>query len=203
MKFQSIKFILILFLVSVGIIPMEAGTERRSFQEEYADPDTGVRFPAVIGEYRKNEVVRNFNPLIGTVIRYADADGGCADIYIYTLDSSGKKISEENFQAHFREIRKAVEDLPKKSSHVSDVQTLGDEVFKRAPGVSGRRVFYRLNIAGGLCNSELTVFPFAGRIVKIRISSSSYYSSGEVNRFSRFLENISNLFNTAGKPEKK
>jgi len=35
-----------------------------------------VIVPAVIGEYRKNEVVRNFNPLIGTVIRYADADGG-------------------------------------------------------------------------------------------------------------------------------
>ena len=62
--------------------------ERRPFLEDYVDADTGVRLPPRIGNYRKNEVVKNFNPMIGTVIRYADPQGNCADVYIYSLDTS-------------------------------------------------------------------------------------------------------------------
>ena len=63
--------------------PAEQGgtlSERRPAQESYLDEETGVILPARIGAFRKTEVVRNFNPLIGTVIRYADSDGCSADI---------------------------------------------------------------------------------------------------------------------------
>ena len=202
MIFRSAISIFLLLTLSASAFSAAAKQEHHPFREEYADPDTGIRFPPEIGCYRKTEVVRNFNPLIGTVIRYADADGGCADIYIYSLDSSGKMISGENFLAHYRNLRKTIENLPKKTPHVSDVKTLGDVIFQKKPKVSGRQVFFRMNIGGTLHNSDLTVFPFADKIVKIRISSSSYYSTGETNRFAFFTENIAKLFNSAKKSKK-
>lgn len=201
MTFCPSRF-LVLTLTLLFSVMLEAEIRHRPFQEKYTDPDTGIRFPSEIGGYRKTEVVRNFNPFIGTVIRYADVDGGCADIYIYSLDSSGKAITGEQFMAHFRNLRKTIENLSKKSSHVTDVQTLGEENFRKPPHVFGRQVFFRMNIAGDLHNSDLAVFPFADKIVKIRISSSSYYSSGEKNRFSFFMESIAKLFNNAKKQKK-
>ena len=65
MRFQPSRLI-ILFLFSLACILQAVETERHSFREAYADPDTGISFPAEIGSYRKTEVVRNFNPLIGT-----------------------------------------------------------------------------------------------------------------------------------------
>ena len=43
--------------------------ERRPARESYVDGETGVTLPPRIGRFRKTEVVRNFNPLIGTVVR--------------------------------------------------------------------------------------------------------------------------------------
>jgi len=191
-------------LLLLGLLYPLAGsteTERRPFPEDYIDADTGVRFPPAIGVYRKNEVVRNFNPLIGTVVRYADMDGNCADVYIYALESGGGKITDAAVRSHFSEIRKAIENLPKKSTHVSDVQTLGEEPLRYPPHVFGRTASFRMNIAGDLRNSELAVFPFGNRIVKIRISSSPY-SSGENNRFSGFTDVIARLFNSVKKEAK-
>ena len=82
--------------------------ERRPAQESYLDEETGVTLPARIGAFRKTEVVRNFNPLIGTVIRYADTDGCSADIYIYSLTGSGRIISAESARVHFDSIRHAI-----------------------------------------------------------------------------------------------
>ena len=201
MRFQPSRMI-ILFLLSLACILQAAETERHSFREAYADPDTGVSFPAEIGCYRKTEVVRSFNPRIGTVIRYVDSDGGCADIYIYSLDSSKAKVSGESFRKHYDHLRKTIQNLSKKTSHVTDIKTLGEAIYQKPPLVSGRQVFFRMKIAGELHNSDLTVFPYADKIIKIRISTPSYYSSGEKNHLSFFTEYIANLFNTADKTEK-
>ena len=201
MIFQPSK-LMILFLFSIAWILQAAETERHPFREAYADPDTGVRFPAEIGSYRKTEVVRNFNPLIGTVIRYVDSDGGCADIYIYSLDSSKAKVSGESFRKHYDHLKKTIQNLSKKTSHVSDIKTLGESKYQKSPLVSGCQVFFRMKIGEELHNSDLTVFPYADKIVKIRISTPSYYSSGEKNHLSFFTEFIANLFNTVEKTKK-
>jgi len=168
--------------------------ERRPFKEEYVDADTGVKLPPRIGDYKKNEVVRNFNPLIGTVVRYADSQGNCADIYIYSLDSSNLDVSPQAALEHFKEIKHAIENLPKRHSHVKEVIPQGEEPLKHPPNVFGRTASFRLNIAGDLRNSELAVFPFKRKIVKIRVSSSPY-SSKEDFHFADFLEVVCKAFN--------
>ena len=202
MRFQPSRLIILLLLFLAWIL-QAAEMERHPFRDAYADPDTGISFPAEIGSYRKTEVVRNFNPLIGTVIRYFDTDGGCADIYIYSLDSSKTKISGENFLKHYDHLKKTIQNLSKKTSHVTDIKTLGEAIYQKPPLVSGRQVFFRMKIGEELHNSDLTVFPYADKIVKIRISSPSYYSSGEKNHLSFFTEFVANLFNTAEKNGKK
>ena len=201
MIFQPSKSIFLLLLTFACML-QAVETEHHPFREAYSDQDTGVRFPAEIGSYRKTEVVRNFNPLIGTVIRYVDSDGGCADIYIYSLDSSKAKISSENFRKHYAHLKKTIENLSKKTSHVSDIKTLDEVMYQKPPHISGRQVFYRMKIGGELHNSDLTVFPYEDKIVKIRISTPSYYSSGEKNHLSFFTEYVANLFNTVEKTEK-
>ena len=168
--------------------------ERRPFLEEYVDADTGVRLPPRIGNYKKNEVVKNFNPMIGTVIRYADSQGNCADVYIYSLDTSNLDVSQKAAEAHFKEIKQAVENLPKRLGHVKEVVPLGEEPLKRPPKVLGRSASFRLSIAGDLRISELAVFPFKRKIIKIRASSSPY-SSKEEFHFNDFLESVCRAFN--------
>ncbi len=168
--------------------------ERRPFLEEYVDADTGVRLPPRIGNYRKNEVVKNFNPLIGTVIRYADPQGNCADIYIYSLDSANQVVSEKAALTHFREIKQAIENLPKRLGHVKEVQALGEEALRCPPKVAGRCATFRLNIIGELRISELAVFPFRQKIIKIRASTSPC-SSKEEFHYADFLKTVCEAFN--------
>ena len=185
--------------------------ERRPFLEEYVDADTGVRLPPRIGNYRKNEVVKNFNPLIGTVIRYADPQGNCADIYIYSLDSTNQVVSEKAALTHFREIKQAIENLPKRLGHdgygnacwrrspkrlghVKEVQALGEEALRCPPKVAGRCATFRLNIIGELRISELAVFPFRQKIIKIRASTSPC-SSKEEFHYADFLKTVCEAFN--------
>ena len=168
--------------------------ERRPFLEEYVDADTGVRLPPRIGNYRKNEVVKNFNPMIGTVIRYADSQGNCADVYIYSLDTSNLDVSRKAAEAHFKEIKQVIESLPKRLGHVKEVVPLGEEALKRPPKVDGRCASFRLSIVGDLRISELAVFPFKRKIVKIRASTSPYSSRDEFH-FADFLEAVCRAFN--------
>ena len=168
--------------------------ERRPFLEEYVDADTGVRLPPRIGNYRKNEVVKNFNPLIGTVIRYADPQGNCADIYIYSLDSTNQVVPEKAALTHFREIKQAIENLPKRLGHVKEVQALGEEALRCPPKVAGRCATFRLNIIGELRISELAVFPFRQKIIKIRASTSPC-SSKEEFHYADFLKTVCEAFN--------
>ena len=168
--------------------------ERRPFLEEYVDADTGVRLPPRIGNYRKNEVVKNFNPLIVTVIRYADPQGNCADIYIYSLDSTNQVVSEKAALTHFREIKQAIENLPKRLGHVKEVQALGEEALRCPPKVAGRCATFRLNIIGELRISELAVFPFRQKIIKIRASTSPC-SSKEEFHYADFLKTVCEAFN--------
>ena len=168
--------------------------ERRPFLEEYVDADTGVRLPPRIGNYRKNEVVKNFNPMIGTVVRYADSQGNCADVYIYSLDTSNLDVSRKAAEAHFKEIKQVIESLPKRLGHVKEVVPLGEEALKRPPKVDGRCASFRLSIVGDLRISELAVFPFKRKIVKIRASTSPYSSRDEFH-FADFLEAVCRAFN--------
>ena len=168
--------------------------ERRPFLEDYVDADTGVRLPPRIGNYRKNEVVKNFNPMIGTVIRYADPQGNCADVYIYSLDTSNLDVTQKAAEAHFKEIKQAIENLPQHLGHVKEVVSLGEEALKRPPKVQGRCASFRLSIVGDLRISELAVFPFKRKIIKIRASGSPYSSKEDI-QYAEFLETVCKAFN--------
>lgn len=159
--------------------PGEPLYERRPALENYVDADTGATLPAQIGRFKKTEVIKNFNPLIGTVVRYSDPDGDCADIYIYSLSGSGQTVLPDTARAHFETICRAIINLPKKSSQVSEVIPLGEKALEHPPKVLGQSASFRINIAGDFRNSELAVFPFGSKIVKLRISSSPYAPKDE------------------------
>lgn len=168
--------------------------ERRPAQESYLDEETGVTLPARIGAFRKTEVVRNFNPLIGTVIRYADSDGCSADIYIYSLTGSGRTVSADSARVHFDSIRHAILRLPQKSKQVSEVIPQREAALNVPPNIAGHTAAFRINIAGDFRNSELAVFPFRDKIIKLRISTSPY-APKDGNPAGSFIKAVCSAFN--------
>lgn len=167
--------------------------ERRPARESYVDGETGVTLPPRIGRFRKTEVVRNFNPLIGTVVRYSDPDGNCGDVYIYSLSGAERTLTQADARAHFRTIHRAIVNLPKKSSQVTEVLPLEEKDLNEPPNVFGRSALFRIRIAGDFRTSELTVFPFGSKIVKLRISSSPYAPKDE--DLSYFTKAVCTAFN--------
>ncbi len=183
MKFRALT---VLFAVLLSPLLLRAAGERgetlyerRSARESYVDEETGVTLPPRIGRFQKTEVVKNFNPLIGTVVRYSDPDGNCADVYIYSLSGAGRVISAEEALDHFRTIRRAIVSLPRKSTQVSEVLPLEEKALNEPPNIRGRCASFRIKIAGDFRTSDLAVFPFGSKIIKLRISSSPYAPKDE------------------------
>ena len=114
MKYSPIFSVLVLACSVFAVDSAESRLEHRSAAEAYIEPELGVSFPAEAGPFRKQEVIRSFNPLIGTTIRYADREGHCADIYIYALPDGEKSISDRALASHFEEVKKAILSLPSK-----------------------------------------------------------------------------------------
>ena len=54
----------------------------RPAMEAFVDKDTMLVFPAQVDTFQKVRVRKNENPVFGTVVRYENEDGTCADVYI-------------------------------------------------------------------------------------------------------------------------
>ena len=72
----------------------------RPAMEEFVDKDTRLVFPAQIDTFQKVRVRKNENPVFGTVVRYENESGACADVYIYSLDTDATPVRRDMFEKH-------------------------------------------------------------------------------------------------------
>lgn len=137
----------------------------------YKDGYTGVTFPAQVNEFRKTKVDINLNPVFGTAIRYADEFGSSADIYIYSLDTSETKVDMKLTERHFREVKSFITNMAMKKGPVSEIVVGSSYFLKNKDEVKGWRCTFEITMSEEKYRSELLMFPFKGKIIKLRVSS--------------------------------
>ena len=156
-------------LLSAGFA--ESKVEHRTASDSYTAPEVNVSFPADIGSFRKNEVSRSYNPMIGTKIRYSDPEGFCADVYIYSLPDGKKEISPAALKKHYDELKQAILALSSQGLSLKNVTLSGEKTENR----SGLQVYsanFQLVWSDGKTQeSSLTLFAYKGQIIKLRVSS--------------------------------
>ncbi len=195
---------LLLFL----LLPILRGTtddeaaEKITFlpkNEAYTEPVTGALFPAAApGGYAKNQVSRHLNPVYGTVIRYSNENGACADVYVYSLDTGAKPITPEQMDAHYAEVKKTILDLPGKKGPVSSVSVVEDLIFQDRPDIRG--TLFLMGVGEEETFSALVLFLCKGKIVKLRVSypTDRIEEKAEANAF---IREIIGIFGDAGKKQ--
>lgn len=166
------RILTFLFLVIAGFCSAADPVEHRAVSDSYLEPGINVAFPAVAGVFRKNEVSRSFNPMIGTKIRYSDKEGYCADIYIYSLPVGEKELSTAVLNTHYDEVKNAILALATKGFSLKKV-VLAEEKKEAVNGLKIYSAEFRLTWTGGKeQNSFLKLFLYKGQVVKLRMSCS-------------------------------
>lgn len=161
----------LLFLVIAGFSYAADPVQHRSASEVYTDPDLKISFPANAGSFRKNEVSRSYNPMIGTKIRYSDPSGLCAaDIYIYASPDGENVISDGMLKKHYEELKSAILGLPGKGLSLKKVSLTGEKK-RNLKGLQVYSADFQMTWEDGLPqSSSLYLFSYKGKIVKLRIS---------------------------------
>ncbi len=197
--------VLLLFLV----FPILRGTtddeaaEKITFlpkNEAYTEPVTGALFPAAApGGYAKNQVSRHLNPVYGTVIRYSNENGACADVYVYSLDTGARPVTQEQMDAHYAEVRKTILDLPEKNGPVSSVSVVEEKMlFQDRPDIRG--TLFLMGVGEEETFSALVLFLCKGKIVKLRVSYPTDRTE-EKAEANAFIQEIIGIFADAGKKQ--
>ena len=180
------KFLLILVTALLcGLAVGEEPVRHRPANEAYLEPELNISFPADAGEFRKQEVVRSLNPLIGTTIHYINPDGDCADIYIYSLPDVEKEISSSVAEAHFQSAKQAILTLParkeitlKKTELVRErplrIVSSGQTVFANGFSAEFRFVWADKTEQYSL----LQIIPYKEKIIKLRITCKKEAAGG-------------------------
>jgi hypothetical protein len=141
----------------------------RPAMEEFVDKDTRLVFPAQINTFQKVRVRKNENPVFGTVVRYENELGSCADVYIYSLDTAAKPVPQETFEKHCRETDEGILTLSKQNPKIK-VEHL-DAAGRKAPE-GGFEAFYRIQNGSTQMDSVLYLALYKGKLIKVRISYS-------------------------------
>ena len=151
--------------------------EHRPVAEAYFDPELKLTFPANIREFRKLEVIRSLNPMIGTTVRYSDPAGNCADVYFYMHPESDKEISETQLNTHYQDVKEAIFSLPSKGISVKKVELIRESKIKLGSHTDPKKciigyqaLFWIITKENIAQNSTLILFPFRGRIIKLRMT---------------------------------
>ncbi len=195
MKFFLPLFLSFFLLTLPGYSAGESVTVRRPKAESYREDSLGIVFPDRLGKFVKSEVVKHNNPLVGTLIRYADENGACGDIYIYSINMSSDTLSDKSSEDHFNLCADAIRKLPDSGGVVSEVLAKG--AFRE-----GIMRVAKFNIVANETPSEsvLAVFPFKNKIVKIRLSLSG--TGDEKSDAKAFLQDVAALFKLGTGPKK-
>lgn len=148
--------------------------EHRSVSEAYVAPEINIAFPAAVGKFRKNEVSRSYNPMIGTKIRYSDADGFCADIFIYSLPIKETTVSAAELKKHYNTVKEAILGLPSRSASIKKVTMPGEtKVFDKKLGSTVYTAAFQISWSTGSDQiSTMRMFSCKGQIIKLRMSCS-------------------------------
>ena len=169
------KFILTVLLAG-AVLPCARAQEKtqdaprvvyRPADEAFKDEATGLTFSSRISGYYKAAVSCNVNPAYGTIIRYQN-EVPCGDIYIYSLDSQGKPVSQEAAEKEFTAVVQSIRTMPERSSLVESVIPKTDLGLELPAGAYGQRFVIKSN--GEEMKSLLILFLCKGKIIKVRIS---------------------------------
>ena len=139
----------------------------RPAMEEFVDKDTRLVFPAQVDTFQKVRVRKNENPVFGTVVRYENEAGTCADVYIYSLDTGAKEVLPDVFEKHFVETDQDIMKMPALNPKIK-VEPIDVEGRKPSPG--GREAHYRIQNGSTQMDSILFLALYRGKLVKLRIS---------------------------------
>ena len=191
------------FLCLCGVLTAAAqDVFLRPATEAFVDKDTLLVFPAQVDTFQKVRVRKNENPVFGTVVRYENELGSCADVYIYSLDTSAKPVPQELFEKHCRETDLGIMNLSKLNPKIN-VQHL-DAAGRKAPE-SGFEAFYRIQNGSSQMDSVLYLALYKGKLIKVRISYSPE-DSEEPAHAAFFIDAVAAMLNkenvaSAKKPE--
>ena len=136
--------------------------------EDFIDKDTKLVFPAIVDTFQKVRVRKNENPVFGTVVRYENEAGTCADVYIYSLDTGAKEVRADEFEKHFQETDQGILKLAQQNSRIKSVSRL-EAPDRKTPG-PGREARYRIDSLPDPMDSILYLALYRGKLVKLRVS---------------------------------
>ena len=160
--------------------------------ESFVDKDTGLNFPAIIDTFQKVRVRKNENPVFGTVVRYENEAGTCADVYIYSLDTGAKAVRQDDFEKHFQETDLGILDMPSKNRNIQSVKHV-EAPGRKAPA-NGFEVHYTIQNGSVQMDSVLFLALYRGKLVKIRVS---YFpdDNDEATHAGLFIDAVSAMMN--------
>ena len=160
------------FLCLFGVLSVEAqDIFLRPALEAFVDKDTLLVFPAQLDTFQKVRVRKNENPVFGTVVRYENESGTCADVYIYSLDTGSKPVQQDMFEAHCRETDEGILKMPEQNPKISSVVRIAAPDRKTPEG--GYESYYRIQSGSTPMDSVLFLALYHGKLVKVRISYSA------------------------------
>ena len=185
------------FLCLFGVLSAEAqDIFLRPALEAFVDKDTLLVFPAQIDTFQKVRVRKNENPVFGTVVRYENEDGTCADVYIYSLDTGAKPVQQDMFEAHCRETDEGILKMPEQNPKITSVSHVKAPAGKKTTE-GGYEAHYRILSGSTSMDSVLFLALYHGKLVKVRISYSPE-DTDEAEHAGLFVEAVAAMLN----PEK-
>ena len=173
---------------------------RRPAMESFVDKDTLLVFPAQVDTFQKVRVRKNENPVFGTVVRYENESGTCADVYIYSLDTGAKPVRRDMFEKHCQETDQDILNLsvgnPKiKAAHL-------DAPAGKKPPEGGYEKFYRIQNGSTQMDSVLYLALYKGKLVKVRISYSPE-DTDEIDHAVLFIDFVAAMLNREDESTRK
>jgi len=180
------------FLCLCGVLTAAAqDVFLRPAMEAFVDKDTLLVFPAQVDTFQKVRVRKNENPVFGTVVRYENELGTCADVYIYSLDTGAKPVQQDMYVKHCLETDQGILDLSAQNPKIK-VARLEAPAHNAPEG--GYETFYRIQNGSTLMDSVLYLALYKGKLIKVRISYSPE-DNDELTHACIFIDAVAALLN--------
>jgi len=164
----------------------------RPAMESFVDKDTGLEFPAIVDTFQKVRVRKNENPVFGTVVRYENEAGTCADVYIYSLDTGAKAVRQDMFEKHCKETDEGILNMPANNRNIKSVKHI-EAPGRKAPE-TGFEAHYSILNGTVQMDSVLYLALYRGKLVKVRVT---YFpeDADEKQQAGRFVDAVSAMLN--------